>query len=46
VDESEFTVRGFHGDYELEIIKNGKVLQHLKKEFSLGKTAHNITIHI
>lgn len=45
-DESEFTVRGFHGDYEIEVMQNGKVIQHLKKEFSLGKNAHNITLHV
>lgn len=45
-DESEYTVRGFHGEYELEIIHKGKTLEHLKKNFSLGKSALNVTVHI
>ncbi|KAK7106458.1 hypothetical protein V1264_017712 [Littorina saxatilis] len=32
-----FTVRGFHGDYELHVIYKGHDLTNLKKTFTLGK---------
>ncbi|XP_070190257.1 anti-sigma-I factor RsgI6-like [Littorina saxatilis] len=41
-----FTVRGFHGDYELHVLYQGHDLGNLKKTFSLGKSAHTETVNI
>ncbi|PVD26634.1 hypothetical protein C0Q70_14312 [Pomacea canaliculata] len=42
----QFTVRGFHGDYEVHVVYKGHDLQQLKKTFTLGKTATNVAVHV
>lgn len=41
---TEFTVRGFRGDYEILVKRSGTVVQ--QKKFSLGKNSKTITIDI
>nr|KAG5712880.1 hypothetical protein BaRGS_007477 [Batillaria attramentaria] len=42
----QFTVRGFHGDYELRVMYHGKELRSLRKTFQLGKTAVTIDLAV
>ncbi|XP_070202671.1 anti-sigma-I factor RsgI6-like isoform X2 [Littorina saxatilis] len=41
-----YTVRGFHGDYELHVIYQGHDLANLTKTFTLGKTDHTINVDV
>ena len=41
-----FTVRGFHGDYEVHVTYRGRELSNLKKTFTLGKAAHTVSINV
>ena len=43
---NQLTVRGFHGDYEVLVIYQGKELGHLKRTFPLGKGGHSVHIHV
>ena len=43
---NQLTVRGFHGDYEVLVIYQGRELGHLKQTFTLGKGAHSVHIHV
>ncbi|KAK7104508.1 hypothetical protein V1264_019211 [Littorina saxatilis] len=42
----QFTVRGFHGDYEIHVNYNGRELTNLKKTFTLGKSTAYINISV
>eukprot|EP00916_Digyalum_oweni_P025784 GHVL01042459.1.p1 GENE.GHVL01042459.1~~GHVL01042459.1.p1 ORF type:complete len:571 (+),score=13.98 GHVL01042459.1:38-1750(+) len=41
-----FTVRGFHGDYELHVMYQGHQLTNLKKTFTLGKQGNVINVNV
>ena len=41
-----FTVRGFHGNYEVHVIYQGHDLGNLKKTFTLGADAHTVNINV
>ncbi|XP_070179899.1 uncharacterized protein [Littorina saxatilis] len=41
-----FTVRGFHGDYEVHVMYQGRDLGSLKQTFTLGKAAHTVNINV
>ena len=41
-----FTVRGFHGDYEVHVFYHGKELSNLKQTFTLGKHSKNVNINV
>ena len=41
-----FTVRGFHGNYEVHVIYQGRDLGNLKKTFTLGAEAHTVNINV
>ena len=41
-----FTVRGFHGDYEVHVFYHGKELSNLKQTFTLGKHPKNVNINV
>ena len=43
---NHFTVRGFHGNYEVHVIYNGHELGNLKKTFTLGKDAGTVHINV
>ena len=43
---SMFTVRAFHGDYELRVRYQGKELSNMTQIFTLGKSSHQIDINI
>nr|KAG5714605.1 hypothetical protein BaRGS_007051 [Batillaria attramentaria] len=43
---NQFTVRGFHGDYEVHVIYQGHELTNLKKTFTLGKGAHTVNLNV
>nr|KAG5714608.1 hypothetical protein BaRGS_007054 [Batillaria attramentaria] len=43
---NQFTVRGFHGDYEMHVIYQGHELGNLKKSFTLGKGAHTVNLNV
>ncbi|KAK7103320.1 uncharacterized protein [Littorina saxatilis] len=43
---SQFTVRGFHGDYEVHVRYQGKDLGNLKQTFTLGETSHTVNINV
>nr|KAG5703551.1 hypothetical protein BaRGS_020185 [Batillaria attramentaria] len=45
---NQFTVRGFHGDYEVHVRYRGHELGNLKKTFTLGKssTTVNVNVHV
>nr|KAG5712883.1 hypothetical protein BaRGS_007480 [Batillaria attramentaria] len=42
----QFTVRGFHGDYEVHVIYQGHEKANLKKTFTLGKSATTVNINV
>nr|KAG5694098.1 hypothetical protein BaRGS_033717 [Batillaria attramentaria] len=42
----QFTVRGFHGDYEVNVIYQGRELEQSKETFELGKASKWITINV
>ncbi|PVD25617.1 hypothetical protein C0Q70_13276 [Pomacea canaliculata] len=42
----QFTVRGFHGDYQISVFYQNHELTALRQTFSLGKTAHPVTINV
>ena len=41
-----FTVRGFHGDYEVHVLYQGQELSSLKQTFTLGKNSKNVHINV
>ncbi|KAK7105034.1 uncharacterized protein [Littorina saxatilis] len=41
-----WTVRGFHGDYEVHVIYQGRELSSLKQTFTLGKGSHAVNINV
>ena len=41
-----FTVRGFHGDYEVHVFYQGHELDDLKRTFTLGKDSKTISINV
>nr|KAG5711837.1 hypothetical protein BaRGS_026278 [Batillaria attramentaria] len=43
---NQFTVRGFHGDYEVHVMYQGHELGNLKKSFTLGKGAHTVNLNV
>ena len=43
---NQFTVRGFHGDYEVHVLYQGQELSNLKQMFTLGKTSKTININV
>ncbi|KAK7104256.1 anti-sigma-I factor RsgI6-like [Littorina saxatilis] len=43
---SHYTVRGFHGDYEVHVIYKGHDLSNLKQTFTLGKNDHTLHINV
>nr|KAG5708687.1 hypothetical protein BaRGS_034904 [Batillaria attramentaria] len=43
---SQFTVRGFLGDYEVHVIYKGHELANLKQTFSLAKNGHAVNINV
>nr|KAG5710670.1 hypothetical protein BaRGS_035072 [Batillaria attramentaria] len=43
---NQFTVRGFHGDYEVHVFYNGHELGNLKQTFTLGKSDKTINISV
>ncbi|XP_070179896.1 uncharacterized protein [Littorina saxatilis] len=43
---SQMTVRGFHGDYEVHVMYQGRELNNLKQTFSLGKGDHTVNINV
>nr|KAG5711836.1 hypothetical protein BaRGS_026277 [Batillaria attramentaria] len=43
---NQFTVRGFHGDYEVHVVYQGHELGNLKKTFTLGKGAHTVNLNV
>ncbi|PVD25620.1 hypothetical protein C0Q70_13279 [Pomacea canaliculata] len=43
---SQHTVRGFHGDYEVTVLYKGSAKSSLTQRFTLGKAAHAVTIHV
>ena len=43
---NQFTVRGFHGDYEVHVIYKGQELTGLKQSFTLGKSAHTVNVNV
>ncbi|KAK7104990.1 hypothetical protein V1264_019621 [Littorina saxatilis] len=43
---NQYTVRGFHGDYEVRVIYKGHELTQLKKTFTLGKADHTVTVSV
>nr|KAG5692762.1 hypothetical protein BaRGS_009378 [Batillaria attramentaria] len=42
----KFTVRGFHGDYEVHVRYQGHELSDLKQNFTLGKDDHNVVVNV
>ncbi|XP_025104677.1 uncharacterized protein LOC112570466 [Pomacea canaliculata] len=42
----QFAVRGFHGDYQISVFYQNHELTALRQTFSLGKTAHPVTINV
>nr|KAG5711835.1 hypothetical protein BaRGS_026276 [Batillaria attramentaria] len=43
---NQFTVRGFHGNYEVHVIYQGHEKTNLKQTFTLGKGAHTVNINV
>nr|KAG5710671.1 hypothetical protein BaRGS_035073 [Batillaria attramentaria] len=43
---NQFTVRGFHGDYEVHVRYNGHELSNLKQTFTLGKADKTIHLNV
>ncbi|KAK6183207.1 hypothetical protein SNE40_010732 [Patella caerulea] len=43
---SQFTVRGFHGDYEVKVTYKGHTISDQTKTFTLDKTSKTINIHV
>ncbi|KAK7104980.1 uncharacterized protein [Littorina saxatilis] len=41
-----FTVQGFHGEYEVRVLYQGKELSNLKKTFTLGKGDYTVSINV
>ena len=41
-----FTVRGFHGDYEVHVLYQGQELSSLKQTFTLGKASHTVNLNV
>ncbi|XP_076442963.1 anti-sigma-I factor RsgI6-like isoform X2 [Babylonia areolata] len=41
-----FTVRGFHGDYQVRVRYQGRELSHLTETFQLGKSPHDVRISV
>ncbi|KAK6183210.1 hypothetical protein SNE40_010735 [Patella caerulea] len=41
-----FTVKGFHGDYQVKVMYQGRELTDQRKSFNLGKSDQNINIHV
>ena len=41
-----FTVNGFHGDYEVKVIHQGRELVDQRKTFTLGSTAHTVMLSV
>ena len=44
--ETQFTVDGFHGDYEVKVIYQGQELVDQRKTFTLGTSAHSISLSV
>lgn len=42
----QFTVRGFHGDYELHVLYQGHDRADLKQTFTLGSSAKTLTVNV
>ncbi|XP_025104481.1 uncharacterized protein LOC112570311, partial [Pomacea canaliculata] len=42
----QFAVRGFHGDYQISVFYQNRELTALRQTFSLGRTAHPVTISV
>ncbi|KAK7104842.1 anti-sigma-I factor RsgI6-like [Littorina saxatilis] len=43
---SQMTVRGFHGDYEVHVIYQGRELSSLNQTFTLSKGTHTVNINV
>nr|ACC86116.1 multi-functional cellulase [Ampullaria crossean]AHB33335.1 multi-functional cellulase [Ampullaria crossean] len=43
---TQFTVRGFHGDYEVQVIVQGQEHTNLRQTFSLGNGPHTVNINV
>ncbi|XP_076443038.1 anti-sigma-I factor RsgI6-like [Babylonia areolata] len=43
---NSYSVRGFHGDYQLHVLYKGQELGHLAQNFTLGKNDHSLTLNI
>ncbi|XP_041354619.1 anti-sigma-I factor RsgI6-like [Gigantopelta aegis] len=41
-----FTVRAFHGDYEVHVRYRGREVTDQRQTFTLGKSAHTINLHV
>ena len=41
-----FTVRGFHGDYEVCVYYQGEEIGYLQTSFTLGKHSHTLSLDI
>ncbi|KAK7105079.1 uncharacterized protein [Littorina saxatilis] len=42
----QLTVRGFHGDYEIRVMHQGRELANLNKTFTLAKGDHSVNINV
>lgn len=42
----QFTVRGFHGDYEVHVLYQGRELPSLMKAVTLGKTPLDVNLNV
>ncbi|XP_025102300.1 uncharacterized protein LOC112568938 [Pomacea canaliculata] len=43
---SQYTVRGFHGDYELRVVYKGQELTNLRQTFTLGTDAKSVSVNV
>nr|QGJ04027.1 cellulase [Rapana venosa] len=43
---SSYSVRGFHGDYEVQVLNKGQEVAGLRQRFTLGTSDHTPTLHI
>ena len=41
-----FTVRGFHGDYDVRVHYQGRERGDLRSTFTLGKRSHTLSLNI
>ena len=43
---TDFTVRGFHGDYEIQVKYKGQRIPQFTKKFTLGKEDINVVLDL